>query len=404
MLAEGKRRKKLHKTIVPASKSCYFGMHETVLDFKGSFSKGCRFMEEKLPVRKIVHIDMDAFYASVEQMDTPALRGKPIAVGGDRERGVVAAASYEARKYGVKSAMPSVVAARRCPDLIFVPPRFERYKEISEQIRAIFYEYTDLVEPLSLDEAFLDVTENKINHPSATLLAEEIRYRIYTEVGLTASAGISINKFTAKIASDINKPNGQRTIPPEEVLQFLKHLPIEKFFGVGKVTAEKMKLHGIFIGSDLKAKSRNYLQQHFGKSGAHFYNIVRGIQRSAVQPDRIRKSIAAERTFQNDLDSEKYILEHLNKIAGILEERVKKSEVKGKTITLKLKYNDFTQQTRSKTVPDFLEHQEAIYAVVRELVQQRPIEKPVRLLGISMTKLNVNDTVKSVSVQLGLDF
>lgn len=361
-------------------------------------------MNDEIPIKKIIHVDMDAFYASVEQMDNPVYKGKPIAVGGSKERGVVAAASYEARKFGVRSAMSSIVAARRCPDLIFVSPRFERYKEISTQIRNIFYDYTDLVEPLSLDEAFLDVTENKIGHPSATLLAEEIRYRIFHEVGLTASAGISINKFTAKIASDINKPNGQKTIPPDDVLAFLNHLQIEKFFGVGKVTAEKMKLHGIFIGSDLKSKSLSYLQQHFGKSGTHFYNIVRGIQRSEVTPDRVRKSIAAERTFVKDLDSENYILEHLDKIAEILEERVAKSKLKGKTITIKIKHGDFTQQTRSKTVSEYLETKDDFLPIVKDLVRQSPIEKTVRLLGISMTKLNVNDDVKSVSVQLGLEF
>lgn len=347
---------------------------------------------------------MDAFYASVEQLDNPALRGKPIAVGGSKERGVVAAASYEARKFGVRSAMASIVAARRCPELIFVSPRFERYKEISEQIRSIFHDYTELVEPLSLDEAFLDVTENKIGHPSATLLAEEIRYRIYHEVGLTASAGISVNKFTAKIASDINKPNGQKTIPPEDVLDFLKNLQIEKFFGVGKVTADKMKLHGIFRGADLKEKSLPYLKQHFGKSGAHFYNIVRGIQKSEVTPDRVRKSIAAERTFEKDLDSEKFMLEHLDKIAEILEKRIKSSEVKGKTITVKIKFSDFTQQTRSKTVNDYIDNKEEIKPIVESLIRQSPLDKPVRLLGISLTKLNINDDVKSVSVQLGIEF
>lgn len=347
---------------------------------------------------------MDAFYASVEQLDNPALRGKPIAVGGSKERGVVAAASYEARKFGVRSAMASIVAARRCPELIFVSPRFDRYKEISEQIRSIFHDYTELVEPLSLDEAFLDVTENKIGHPSATLLAEEIRYRIYHEVGLTASAGISVNKFTAKIASDINKPNGQKTIPPEDVLDFLKNLQIEKFFGVGKVTADKMKLHGIFRGADLKEKSLPYLRQHFGKSGAHFYNIVRGIQKSEVTPDRVRKSIAAERTFEKDLDSEKFMLEHLDKIAEILEKRIKSSEVKGKTITVKIKFSDFTQQTRSKTVNDYIDNKEEIKPIVESLIRQSPLDKPVRLLGISLTKLNINDEVKSVSVQLGIEF
>tara|TARA_B110000305_G_scaffold242156_1_gene320503 strand:- start:8956 stop:10041 length:1086 start_codon:yes stop_codon:yes gene_type:complete len=361
-------------------------------------------VSDEIPIKKIIHVDMDAFYASVEQLDNPALRGKPIAVGGSKERGVVAAASYEARKFGVRSAMASIVAARRCPELIFVSPRFERYKEISEQIRSIFRDYTELVEPLSLDEAFLDVTENKIGHPSATLLAEEIRYRIYHEVGLTASAGISVNKFTAKIASDINKPNGQKTIPPEDVLDFLKNLQIEKFFGVGKVTADKMKLHGIFRGVDLKEKSLPYLKQHFGKSGAHFYNIVRGIQKSEVTPDRVRKSIAAERTFEKDLDSEKFILEHLDKIAEILEKRIKSSEVKGKTITVKIKFSDFTQQTRSKTVNEYIDNKVEIKPIVESLIRQSPLDKPVRLLGISLTKLNINDEVKSVSVQLGIEF
>ena len=227
-----------------------------------------------LPIRKIIHVDMDAFYASVEQMDDPELRGKPIAVGGSAKRGVVAAASYEARRYGVKSAMPSVTAYRKCPSLIFVKPRFARYRELSQKIREIFYEYSDLVEPLSLDEAFIDVTENKKNLPSATLIAQEIRQRIFDEVGLRASAGISINKFTAKVASDINKPNGQKTIPPEEVLEFLEKLPIKKFFGVGKVTADKMNKLGIYNGANLKNHSQEYLVKRFGKSGTHFYNTA----------------------------------------------------------------------------------------------------------------------------------
>jgi len=356
------------------------------------------------PIRKIIHIDMDAFYASVEQMDNPELRGKPVAVGGNRERGVVAAASYEARKFGVRSAMASVVAARRCPDLIFVHPRFERYKEISNQIREIFLDYTDLVEPLSLDEAFLDVTENKINHPSATLLAAEIRYRIKEEVGLNASAGISINKFTAKIASDINKPNGQKTIPPEDVLDFLEQLPIEQFFGVGKVTEAKMKEHGIFTGKQLKEKKREYLTQYFGKSGGHFYAIVRGIQKSVVTPDRVRKSIAAERTFSKDLGSEHYMLEQLDKIADELEKRLHRTKVKGKTITIKLKYSDFTQQTRSKTINDFVDTKEVFFPIVKELIYQEKPKQSVRLLGISITKLNSEEETKSVSAQLQMEF
>ena len=355
-------------------------------------------------IRKIIHVDMDAFYASVEQMDDPLLRGKPIAVGGSKERGVVAAASYEARKFGVKSAMSSVMAARRCPELIFVKPRFERYKEISNQIRAIFYDYTDLVEPLSLDEAFLDVTENKMNNPSASLLAQEIRRRIKDEVGLYASAGISINKFTAKIASDINKPNGQKTIPPEEVLQFLEQLPIEKFFGVGKVTAAKMNKHGVFTGKQLKEMSLAYLSTHFGKSGKHFYNIVRGEQLSEVKPDRIRKSIAAERTFMKDLSSSHFMIEQLDKIADELEKRLDRSKVKGKTITVKLKYSDFTQQTRSRTVNDFISLKKDFFPIVKELIYQEEPKQSVRLLGISITKLNNEVDTKTISVQLTLEF
>jgi DNA polymerase-4 len=363
-------------------------------------------METDVIQRKIVHIDMDAFYASVEQLDFPELRGKPIAVGGSKERGVVAAASYEARQFGVKSAMPSVIAARKCPQLIFVKPRFERYQEISKQIRAIFYDYTDLVEPLSLDEAFLDVTENKKGMLSASLIAQEIRDRILSEIGLTASAGISINKFTAKIASDYNKPNGQKTVPPNQVKDFLAALPIEKFFGVGKVTAEKMKSQGIFNGEDLRLKTLEFLNQNYGKQGAHFYNIVRGIQFSQVKPDRIRKSIAAERTFGTDIISQRYMLQQLERIADELERRLMKNESKGKTITLKLKFTDFTIQTRSKTVLQWVQKKAEFFPIVEELLLQQPIEKSVRLLGISLSKLDNNEELdqRSISVQLRFDF
>lgn len=363
-------------------------------------------METDVIQRKIVHIDMDAFYASVEQLDFPELRGKPIAVGGSKERGVVAAASYEARQFGVKSAMPSVIAARKCPQLIFVKPRFERYQEISKQIRAIFYDYTDLVEPLSLDEAFLDVTENKKGMLSASLIAQEIRDRILSEIGLTASAGISINKFTAKIASDYNKPNGQKTVPPNQVKDFLAALPIEKFFGVGKVTAEKMKSQGIFNGEDLRLKTLEFLNQNYGKQGVHFYNIVRGIQFSQVKPDRIRKSIAAERTFGTDIISQRYMLQQLERIADELERRLMKNESKGKTITLKLKFTDFTIQTRSKTVLQWVQKKAEFFPIVEELLLQQPIEKSVRLLGISLSKLDNNEELdqRSISVQLRFDF
>jgi DNA polymerase IV len=359
---------------------------------------------EELPIKKIIHVDMDAFYASVEQLDNPELRGKPVAVGGDGERGVVAAASYEARKFKVRSALSSKVARYRCPDLIFVKPRFERYKQVSEQIREVFYEYTDLVEPLSLDEAFLDVTENKFNNPSASLIAKEIRDKIKERTGLNASAGISINKFTAKVASDINKPNGQKTIPPEEVLGFLELLPIEKFFGVGKVTAIKMNRLGIFNGFQLKACSEDYLSTNFGKSGRHLYQIVRGIQNAEVKPNRKRKSIAAERTFETNLTSEIFMLERLEKIAEQLEKRLDKAKAKGKTATLKIKYSDFTQQTRSKTLEAFVNKQAQFFPVIKELLYQEELKTSVRLLGISITNLEDKQATKSISVQLKLDF
>lgn len=353
--------------------------------------------------RKIIHIDMDAFYASVEQMDNPELRGKPIAVGGAENRGVVAAASYEARKFGVRSAVSGVLAKKRCPELIFVKPRFERYKEISNKIHAIFHEYTDLVEPLSLDEAYLDVTNNKKGNPSATLLAQEIRLRILNEVGLTASAGISINKFVAKIASDYNKPNGQKTVNPDEVLSFLEELPIRKFYGVGKVTTEKMYQLGIFTGLELKNKSLEFLSTHFGKSGAFYYHVVRGIHNSEVKPNRITKSVAAEHTFDTNLSSEIFMLEQLDKIASSLERRLKKQNVAGKTVTLKIKYSDFTQQTRSKTVPYFIADKGLILENVKELLYQERMKDSVRLLGISLSNLNTEQK-KTVVVQLQFAF
>ena len=282
-------------------------------------------MAEPISYRKIIHIDMDAFYASVEQLDNPELKGKPLAVGGSETRGVVAAASYEARKFGVRSAMSGVQAKRNCPDLIFVRPRFERYKEISKKIRAIFHEYTDLVEPLSLDEAYLDVTQNKKGNPSASIIAQEIRKRIFEEVGITASAGISVNKFVAKVASDYNKPNGQKTVNPEEVESFLENLDIKRFYGIGKVTTDRMYHFGIFTGKDLKSKSREFLEEHFSKSGLHFYNIVRGIHNSEVKPNRITKSVAAEHTFNENLTSEIFMIERLERIASELENRLPSS-------------------------------------------------------------------------------
>ncbi|MES2239495.1 MAG: DNA polymerase IV [Bacteroidota bacterium] len=360
-------------------------------------------MSEMNPNRKIIHVDMDAFYASVEQMDNPELRGKPIAVGGSESRGVVAAASYEARKFGVRSAISGVLAKRNCPELIFVRPRFERYKEISNQIHKIFRDYTDLVEPLSLDEAYLDVTQNKKGNPSASLLAQEIRNRIFNEVGLTASAGISINKFVAKIASDYNKPNGQKTVTPDEVIPFLEVLPIRKFYGVGKVTTEKMYQLGIFTGLELKSKSLEFLEKHFGKSGSYYYHVVRGIHNSEVKSSRIAKSVAAEHTFEVNLSSEIFMLEQLDKIANSLERRLKKHNVSGKTVTLKIKYSDFTQQTRSKTLPYFIADKGLILETVKELLYQERMKDSVRLLGISMSNLNT-EVKKAVVVQLKFAF
>lgn len=349
---------------------------------------------------------MDAFYASVEQLDNPELRGKPIAVGGSSQRGVVAAASYEARKFGVKSAMSSILAKRSCPELIFVKPRFDRYKEISGRIRKIFFEYTDLVEPLSLDEAYLDVTNNKKGTPSATLIAQEIRQKILTETGLNASAGISINKFIAKVASDVNKPNGQKTVNPEDVEFFLENLEIRKFHGVGKVTAEKMYQLGIFTGKELKTKPLDFLADHFGKSGTHYYNVVRGIHLSEVKPHRIRKSLGAELTFEQNIASEIFMLEKLEAISKDLEKRLEQNKVAGKTITLKIKYSDFTLQTRSKTLSYFVSHQDLIFETVKELLYQEKMKDSVRLLGISLSNLNTNQIPSNdeIAVQLKFDF
>jgi DNA polymerase-4 len=353
---------------------------------------------------------MDAFYASVEQMDNPELKGKPLAVGGSEIRGVVSAASYDARKFGVRSAISGIQAKKLCPDLIFVPPRFDRYKEISKQIRKIFLDYTDLVEPLSFDEAYLDVTENKKGNPSATLIAQEIRKRIFDEVGLTASAGISVNKFVAKIASDYNKPNGQKTVNPDEVESFLEKLDVKKFYGVGKVTAEKMYQLGIFTGYDLKQKPIEYLEKNFGNSGMHYFQIVRGIHNSAVKPNRKIKSVGAERTFGENLSSEIFMEERLLSIAKELEKRLQKSKISGKTITLKIKYSDFTLQTRSKTLPYFVNDKHIIVDVAKDLLYQERLKNSVRLLGISVHNLNNEEKTKtelpqkSVSVQLKFEF
>ena len=349
---------------------------------------------------------MDAFFASVEQLDDPDLRGKPVAVGGSRERGVVAAASYEARVFGVRSAMPSVLAKKKCKDLIFAKPRFDRYKEISGHIRSIFFDYTDLIEPLSLDEAFLDVTVNKQDINLASDIAKEIRTRITSETGLTASAGISINKFLAKVATEINKPNGQKTIHPTQVDDFIDNLEIKKFFGVGKVTAKKMNEIGIFYGRDLRKFERGKLVEHFGKTGNHYYKIIRSVQDSPVNPGRIRKSVGAERTFAKDIESESFMLDELGSIADELERRMLKSKNKGRTVTIKLKYNDFTSQTRSKTIEDYISTKEEFFPLIEELIYQKTIEKSVRLLGISISNLYMEDDgeKEEYTFQLKFDF
>jgi len=366
-------------------------------------------MEQAVLERKIIHVDMDAFFASVEQLDNPDLRNKPIAVGGGGSRGVVAAASYEARKFGVKSAMSGIIAQRNCPQLIFVKPRFERYKEVSMQIREIFHEYTDLVEPLSLDEAYLDVTQNKKQLFSATKMAEEIRVKIFERTGLTASAGISINKLVAKIASDYHKPNGQKTVPPEEVIPFLEALDVRKYHGIGKVTTKKMYALGIYTGKELKEKSLDFLAANFGKSGTYYYNAVRGIHTSPVKPTRIPKSMGAERTFSENLTSELFLEEKIKAVATELDKRIKRHKASGKTITLKIKYSDFTIQTRSKTLPFFISDKSMIVEHAKELLYQERLKNSVRLIGVTISNLNNEKKAappkeKNLEVQLQLPF
>jgi len=350
---------------------------------------------EKEIDRKIIHVDMDAFYASVEQMDNPKLKGKPIAVGGNSQRGVVAAASYEARKYGVHSAMPSKIAASKCRSLIFVKARFDRYKQLSQQIREIFYRYTDLVEPLSLDEAYLDVTENKKGISTATDIAIEIKEAIKKEIGLTASAGVSINKFLAKIASDYRKPDGLFVIKPHQVLPFIEELPIEKFFGVGKKTAEKMHELQIKTGADLKAKSLKELIKHFGKQGRYFYSVSRGEDYRRVNPNRIRKSVGAENTFSESLQSKEEIIEALQTIAEKCWNRYKQTKAQAHTVTLKVKFDDFKQITRSKTLEEIIESAVVFDKALAELVDSFNMENKVRLVGCSLSNFEIENPIDS---------
>lgn len=333
---------------------------------------------------------MDAFYASVEQRDNPEYRGKPIAVGGspDGRGGVVATCSYEARKYGIHSAMPSKRAQKLCPHLIFIYPRFEVYKRVSGQIREIFSRYTDIIEPLSLDEAFLDVTEDKLGIGSALEIAEQIRNAIKTELNLTASAGVSVNKFVAKVASDMNKPDGLTFIGPSKVEGFIESLPVEKFFGVGKVTAEKMKKMGLHTGADLKKLSEAELVMHFGKTGRFYYKIVRGIDERKVEPHRETKSVGAEDTFAQDLTTLEEMSIELDRIAEIVHKRMQKHKLKGRTVTLKIKFSDFRQITRNRSFPNTIDDIELIKKTAQDLLKAAIIgDVKVRLLGISISNL-----------------
>jgi DNA polymerase IV len=350
-----------------------------------------RFVRFSL-MRKIIHIDMDAFFASVEQLDNPALRGKPVAVGGSGERSVVAAASYEARKFGVRSAMPSVIAKRLCPDLIFVKHNFSRYTEVSANIHEIFREYTDLIEPLSIDEAFLDVTKDKKNLGSATVIAGKIRDEIKARTGLTASAGISVNKFLAKIASDINKPDGMFVIRPEEAEKFIEELAVEKFYGIGKVTAEKMHKLGIHKGTDLKKWDLVALVRNFGKPGVFFYEIVRGIDERPLEPDQERKSVGTELTYEKDLTTRFEVIAELYKLEQELMERLEHSETSGRTITMKVKFSDFRQITRSKTLQNYIRDFDTLHREVSGIRKSLKLEgSRIRLLGLSISNLETED-------------
>lgn len=332
---------------------------------------------------------MDAFFASVEQRDHPELRGKPVVVGGDSKRSVVAAASYEARKYGVFSALPMALAKQKCPDLIIVPHRFSVYRDISRQIRAIFNQYTDLVEPLSLDEAYLDVTSNKMNMLSATLIAKEIKARVWKETRLSCTAGVSINKFLAKVASGLNKPDGLTVITPKKVPGFLDQLSIDKFYGVGKVTEQKMKALGISTGADLKKVSMEELIRRFGKAGKYYYDVCRGIDDREVSPSRIRKSISVERTFEENIYDEEQIKTVLERLCRELHENLERLNQEGRTLHLKWRYPDFTTPTRSHSFQQFTRDYSVIVATLTQLfVENVELVKGIRLLGIGISNLN----------------
>ncbi|NOZ45597.1 MAG: DNA polymerase IV [Chlorobi bacterium] len=351
-------------------------------------------------IRKIIHVDMDAFFASVEQRENPEFIGKPLIVGGNRDRGVVAAASYEARKFGIFSAMPVKIAKEKCSDLIIVPPNFDLYKSVSEQIRNIFLEFTDLVEPLSLDEAYLDVTVNKKHFKYATQIAKEIKKLIKAETNLTASAGVSFNKFLAKTASDINKPDGMFVITPEMAEQFIEKLLVSKFFGVGNVTAQKMQQLGIKNGKDLKTKELGFLVKNFGKNGQYFYNIARANDNRKVEPNKTRKSLGVERTFEKDITNYSEILTQINLLSSVLHKRIIKNGYFGKTLTLKIKFSDFTQLSKSKTISENIDNKILIQSIAVKLLDLVNLEsKRIRLLGITVSNSN-----SKPSLQLLLNF
>ena len=354
------------------------------------------------PLRKIIHIDMDAFYASVEQRDNPELRGRPVAVGGG-VLGVVAAASYEARKYGVRSAMPSVTAKRRCPELVFVKPRFDAYREVSNRIRAIFADYTPQVEPLSLDEAYLDVTDDLKGIGVATRIAEEIRARIRDETGLTASAGVSYNKFIAKLASDQNKPDGLCVVPPSQGEAFVALLPVKRFHGIGPKTAEKMARLGVETGADLRAQTRAFLQHHFGSAGDYYHDLARGICHREVKADRPYKSVSAEDTFLTDLTDPEALLAELERIARHLWERIASKGLAGRTVCLKVKYQDFRIVTRAKSLPRNVAGADEFAATAAALLKALlPPEKGIRLLGAGLSNLGEEAEAASQELELPL--
>jgi DNA polymerase IV len=355
-------------------------------------------------IRKIIHIDMDAFFASVEQRDFPQYKNKPVVVGGSPQgRGVVAAASYEARKFGVHSAMPASRAVRLCPKAIFLKPRFDVYKQVSHQIREIFYEYTDLVEPLSLDEAYLDVTFNHVGNPSATLIAKEIKKKIREATGLIASAGISSSKFLAKIASDMDKPDGLYLIQPDEAEDFVESLEISKFHGVGKATQKKMELLGIYTGKDLKEWDEVDLVKEFGKSGHHYYRIARAIDLREVKPDRIRKSIGKERTFSEDVIDMEWIESFIRELSGKVASAMEKLDAEGKTVTLKIRYKNFETVTRSISVQHYLSSLDEISELALHLLKDTEAgRREVRLIGVTVSNLNLNEA--SLGKQLEIPF